>query len=446
MNKLILVSNRLPISISGEGENLKIKPSDGGLASAVGRVSKKLQARWIGYLGDQPSDETLQSVRKLNFFPVTIPAKTYRRYYSNYSNRVLWPILHGLAPFASPKSYWADYVAANQAFADEVARIAGPDDAIWVHDYQLFLLPELLRRRGLTNKIGFFLHTPFPDKSFFSDTKAGRRILRSLMLTDSLGVQTNRHLEKLRNAVMSAGAMVSRSSQLITYHNRFIKTGAFPIGIDYRYFSRRADRNMAFMERIRPKAESRIILSLSRLDYTKGIPELLKGVDLMTKNQNLYGKFVLRLKVIPSRETQTEYQKLKAEIEQLVEEINKSVGAGSWRPVEYTYGVLAPDELLSTYRQADIFVAASLADGMNLVAKEYLAANARGTLVLSRETGASEQLQEALLVDAGSPISIAEVISKAIISSPPRQSVRRLRKIVRTENVFTWAETFLGTL
>jgi trehalose 6-phosphate synthase/phosphatase len=446
MNKLIIVSNRLPVSISGQKDNLKIKPSDGGLASAVGRVSKKLQARWIGYLGDQTDADVVNSIRKHNFFPVNIPQATYRRYYNHFSNGVLWPVLHGLRPFSSISAYWSDYVAANNAFADEVMKLADKDDAIWIHDYHLFLLPEILRARGLTNKIGFFLHTPFPERSFFSNTVPGRQILRSLMMTDSLGVQTNRHLERLRGAVFAAGAMVSQSSPVIAYRNHIVKAGAFPIGIDYRYFSRKSDRHLQFMEKLHTKPDGKILLSVSRLDYTKGIPELLKAVSELTTNPGMRGRFVLRLCVIPSRETQKEYKGLRREIEQRVTAINESIGDTYWKPVEYRYGTLAPDELLATYRQADVFVAASLADGMNLVAKEYLAANAKGVLVLGREAGAAEQLNEALLVDSSDPTDIARALTTALTESVPTKITRHLRKIVRTENVFTWAESFLSTL
>lgn len=446
MKKLIIVSNRLPISISPGESGLNIKPSDGGLATAVGRVSKKLQARWIGYLGDQLSPHAVESVRQRNFFPVSIPSEIYNRYYSHFSNRVLWPVLHGLRAFASSKTYWSDYVAANKAFADEVAKLADPDDAIWIHDYHLFLLPELLRARGLTNKIGFFLHTPFPDTAFFSDTIAGRRILRSLMVADSLGVQTHRYLARLRGAVLAAGAMVSRKSPIIAFRDHAIKTGAFPIGIDYRYFSRKPDLQLEFMERLGVKSGTKVVLALSRLDYTKGIPELLEAVSMLQQDTATRGRFVLRLRVIPSRETQPEYKNLKHEIEEKVEAINSSAGNQNSRPVEYRYGVLSPDELLSAYRQADIFVAAPVADGMNLVAKEYVAANTNGVLILSQQAGAAEQLTEALIVDSRDPSDIARGIREGIDMPPSREISRRLKKIVRTQNVFTWADSFLDTL
>jgi trehalose 6-phosphate synthase/phosphatase len=446
MNKLIIVSNRLPVSISGSKDNITINPTDGGLASAVGRVSQKLQARWIGYLGDQNDPDIVSSMHKNNFFPVNIPATTYKRYYNFFSNGVLWPVLHGLRPFASINSSWSAYVAANQAFADEVMEMVEEDDTIWIHDYHLFLLPELLRARGLTNKIGFFLHTPFPERSFFADTAQGRRILRSLMMTDSLGVQTNRYLERLRGAVRATGAMVNNSSPVIAYRNHIVKAGAFPIGIDYRYFSRKLDQQFHFMEKLQPKSDTKVVLSVSRLDYTKGIPELLEAVSKLAGVEHLKGKFVLRLNVIPSRETQREYQDLKHKIEQQVGLINKAVRNPNWCPVEYRYGKLAPDELITAYRNANIFVAASLADGMNLVAKEFLAANTKGVLVLGREAGAAEQLSEAFLVDSSDPADIARGLSTALTAPVPAKTSRHLRKIVRTQNVFTWAESFLATL
>lgn len=446
MNKLILVSNRLPIEVSEGAHGPVIKPGSGGLASAVGRLSKKKQASWVGYLGNAHSQAVIDAAHDNHFYPVDIPPAVYKRYYSHFSNRVLWPILHGLEPYGDPSIGWEEYMAANLAFADEVVRIAEPDDVIWVHDYHLFMLPKLLRQRGLNNKIGFFLHTPFPGHGFFTDNLFGRRLLESLSLADTVGVQTTRYLDRLNIAFRNLGARVDYAKHSISLLGRKVLTGAFPIGIDYRYFNRRPEPAESFKERLRPRSGARLMLALSRLDYTKGIPQLLDAVRLLAANPAISGKFTLMLVVIPSREAQPEYQNLKRKIERRVKSLNDKYARNGWRPVEYLYGSLNRDQLLATYRQADIMLNTPIADGMNLVAKEYLAANTRGILILSRAAGAADQLSEALLVDPNDPADIARVTAQALEMGPASAAGRRLRRIVRQQNVYTWADDFLSTL
>jgi len=446
MSKLILVSNRLPIEVSGAADKPVIKPGSGGLASAVGRLSKKKQASWVGYLGNAHSQAVIAAAHANHYYPVDIPPAVYKSYYNHFSNRVLWPILHGLEPYGDPSIGWEDYAAANRAFADEVVRIAEPDDIIWVHDYHLFMLPKLLRQRGLNNKIGFFLHTPFPAGTFFTDNLFGRKLLRSLTMADTIGVQTTRYLDRLNIAFRNLGAKVNYATRSISLLGRSVITSAFPIGIDYRYFNRRPEPAPGFKERLQPRSGARLMLALSRLDYTKGIPQLLDAIGQLAADPATAGRFTLLLVVIPSRETQPEYQNLKRKIERRVTALNAKYAQPGWRPVEYLYGSLNRDQLLATYRQADIMLNTPIADGMNLVAKEYLAANTRGILILSREAGAADQLSEALLVDPNDPADIARVARRALDMGPASAAGRRLRRIVRQQNVYTWADDFLTTL
>ena len=368
--KLILVSNRLPVRVTQGPDGPVVTRGDGGLATAVGRAARRLKPRWVGCLGAEFSADDFEAMSKQGFLPLALPDALYKRYYAGYSNQVLWPVLHGFKAILSPKTYWADYVRANNAFADQIAGMAGPDDVIWIHDYHLFLLPELLRARGLKNKIGFFLHTPFPNTAYFRDTAPGRRIIRSLELCDSVGVQTSDNLRNLKAIAKSAVA------------------GVFPIGIDYRQFARRLTPDPGFLERIPAKKRIPTILSLSRLDYTKGLPQLLDAIAILAQDESLRQKFKVRLVVVPSREQQPEYQYLRQRIEESVTQINASLPEGSPPLVDLHYGFLSPDECMASYRNARIFVAAPVADGMNLVAKEYIAANPSGTLVLGRAAGA----------------------------------------------------------
>jgi trehalose 6-phosphate synthase/phosphatase len=447
MKNLILVSNRLPIQLSTQDGHTTVTAGSGGLATAVGSVSHRLRSRWIGYLGDGTSPEAVAAAQQQHYHPVAIPRDTYQDYYDHFSNRILWPILHGFAPFDDPGRYWQAYLEANHRFADKVAELAKPKDLIWVHDYQLFLLPALLRERGLTNRIGFFLHTPFPHGSFFADNPYGRRLLDSLLLTDSLGVQTERYFQRLRTSLQGVGARFDAATQRIAYRGRELAAGVFPIGINYQFFSRRPALAPVFYEEPGPKPEAtKTLLSLSRLDYTKGIPQQLEAIARLAADPALRGSFVLRLVVIPSREHQPEYQDLKHQIEDRVAQINATYAATGWEPIAYSYASLDPEVLKATYRAADIMLVTPVADGMNLVAKEYLAANARGVLVLSREAGAAEQLRDALLVDPHDPAHIAAAIGRALAMKPPVRATRRLRQTIRQDDVFSWAGNFLRTL
>jgi len=444
--KLILVSNRLPVRVTTGPSGPVIESSDGGLATAVGRAAKRLKPRWVGYLGDTIGPAATKTATEHGYFPVSMSLPVYDNYYSGYSNQVLWPVLHGFDPVSSPGARWGDYVRANESFATEVARLATPEDAIWIHDYHLFLLPELLRSRGLKNKIGFFLHTPFADDGFFQGTDQGRRLVKSLLQADTIGVQTRKSLERVHVVARGVGATVDRLTGSIRYLDRTLRSGTFPIGIDYRQFARRTQPAPGFQERLITKASPPTVLSLSRLDYTKGLPELLDAASLLARDPSVAGRFTLRLLVIPSRLSQPEYRSLREHIEQSVRHVNVTCGTAAWQPVEYQYGFLTGDECIAAYRSAKVFVAAPLADGMNLVAKEYLAANRGGTLVLGRGAGAAEQLHEAILVNANSPLEIAQAIKLGLLSPPSAEVKKRLRLSVKTANVYSWANDFLTSL
>jgi trehalose 6-phosphate synthase/phosphatase len=432
MPNLIIVSNRLPITAGRDGSGrVTVRPGSGGLATAVGSISKRLHARWVGYLGnDVPADITAAANAE-GYFPVQISQPLYENYYNHFSNRVLWPVVHGFAAYDAPESYWEDYRAVNELFAKEVARIAAPDDIIWVHDFHLLMVPKLLREAGLTNRIGFFLHTPFPA-NFFHEHPLGRRLLAGLLEADSIGLQTKRSLSRFRSSLRRLGL---RAGGVVK---------AFPIGIDFKFFSRRPALAPEFYEQVGPKPDVKMVLSLSRLDYTKGILQQLAAIKQLAARPGLAGTFAFRLLVVPSRDTVPEYRALKTEIDRQVAAVNAA--AGDWQPIIYTYGAVDTDTLKATYRRAGIMLVTPLADGMNLVAKEYLAANARGTLILSREAGAAEQLSDALIVDPTDPAEIAATIEHALSRPASAAANRRLRSNLRRYDVFNWAESFLRSL
>lgn len=434
MSRLILASNRLPIKAAVRNEQPSITPSDGGLASAVGGYFDKSQGLWIGYLGQNPDIQILKKAKEDGYLAVQMDEKLYINYYHNFSNRVLWPLLHGFQARVEPRRYWHSYETANKIFAHCIYEHTKPEDIIWIHDYHLFLVPQMLRDYGIKNKIGFFLHTPFLQTHFFSKTHYGQQILRSLNSCDNVGVQTTTALTQLTEAFQDA--VIATEADI----------DAYPIGIDFNSFSKKRQEDMAFFEQFPTHTKTKIILSLSRLDYTKGILHQLEAIaKVLLKDENK-GKFIFQLIVVPSREDQPEYASLKNAIEASIEKINGTYGTSEWTPIDYIYGTLSKRELIATYRSADIMLVTPYADGMNLVAKEYLAANEYGSLILSRYAGAAEQLDEAILVDPANTKEIATALQEALDSPPSLERNRRLRKIIEKEDVYFWAGSFLRTL
>ena len=402
------------------------------MASALGPIQKQRQAIWIGWHGlERPLTASEYKALQLPTFArhVDIPANAYQDYYYGVSNGVLWPALHGFQPRTHfTKEQWEQYRAVNELFAEAVAREAKPDDLIWIHDFHLFLLPGLLRRAGLKNRIGFFLHIPVADSGRLHRTTHWRDALASLAHVDLMGLQTSRDADNLRQAYLAAKL---RSPRL----------GIFPVGIDPTPYRQAAGRPK---QQLAPANGRQTVLSISRLDYTKGILEQLQAVDeLLTKKPKLH--FVYQLIVAPSREGLAEYRELKEKIEKLVADINqRHPGA-----VDYHYVTYELDDILTAYRQADVMLVTPLIDGMNLITKEYVAARDKpGVLILSKTIGAARQLTAALQVDPGSSKQIAKALAKALSMSSLAKKRRwhSLQRSVETEDVYHWANTFLEQL
>ena len=452
MNKprVIIASNRLPVNITEEAGQLSMSRSIGGLATALNSVMDIYPMLWIGWPGTKRK-LTKTQLKKLSFpetlVPVDISARLLKGYYDRLANGTLWPLMHGFMPAAptrlTEKADWDAMLEVTTRFSGAILEQAKPEDVVWVHDYHLVLLPKMLRNRGLTNRIGFFLHTPFPPAKTLRKWRHHRRMLESLSQVDVLGFQTQRDVDNFLECLQATGIKMKPGSVV----------KAFPIGIDYKAY--RAAIKVQSVGRYLRKLKrtvtgKKVILSVSRLDYTKGIVEQLWAVEKVIE---LYGpkKVIYKLVVAPSRETVDEYKKLKAQIDETVETINRRFKLRyGIEPIEFAYRSHGFEELNAWYRTADILLVTPKIDGMNLVVKEYVAArdDERGAIVLSETIGAAFQLQDAILVNPLDIDAIADGLSYAL-TMPAFDRIRRwraLRKNVRQEDVFWWTKQFLEAL
>lgn len=445
--RVIIASNRLPVNITEEKGELVLNRSVGGLATALGSVMDLYPMLWIGWSGAKRK-LTKEQLKNLKFpdtlVPIAISARLLKGYYDSFANGTLWPLMHGMLPSRlSSKTDWSAMQTVTTRFADAIQENCKADDVIWVHDYHLVLLPRMLRDRGVTNRIGFFLHTPFPPANALRKWRHYRKMLSSLSQVDVLGFQTQRDVDNFLECLKVAGKSMKEGSIV----------QPFPIGIDYGAY--RAAVNVKavgmYMRKLKKSVTGKkVILSVSRLDYTKGIVEQLWAVEKVIEE---YGpkKAIYKLVVAPSRETVAEYQKLKKEIDETVEIINSRFKKKyDIEPVEFAYRSHGFEELNAWYRSADVLLVTPKIDGMNLVVKEYIAArdDERGAIVLSETIGAAFQLKDAILVNPTDIDEISEGLKYAL-NMPALERIRRwrlLRKNVRRENVFWWTKEFLSAL
>lgn len=461
--RLLIVSNRLPVMVEQVAGEARVRPSSGGLVSALQAVLGKSGGCWVGWPGTQQDErviEALQAAAPANctLEPVFLTAEEEARFYHGCANEIIWPLFHDLQSRCNfQPAYWNAYCEANEKFADAVERVAAKDDFIWVHDYHLMVLADALRSRGLRSTLAYFHHIPFPPPDIFEKLPWRREILRSLLKFSLVGFQTDRDRRNffacaqrhLRNVhVQRIG-----SKFLMRAEGLSCAVGTFPISIDFAKYSQEAASPEVLLqaEEIRRSVGLReIILGIDRLDYTKGIVERLRAFcALLERCPELSGRIVLLQVIVPSRESIAEYHGLKERIERLVSAINGEFGRPGWTPVIYLHKSLSPAELLAYYRAAHVALVTPLKDGMNLVAKEFCAARSdeRGALVLSEFAGAAVELAAgALLVNPYDAEGIASALEVALRMSPREQSdrMRRMRAAVEHNDVFAWCRSFCG--
>ena len=460
--RIVFVSNRLPVTIEHLGDGFRVEPSSGGLITALRPLLNDCAGVWIGWAGTAEWPEIERILREesrrsmLAFRPVFLSREERRRFYRGFSNEVLWPLFHDLQSSCNfDPTYWDTHLVVNQRFAENAAIEAQPGDLIWVHDYHLMSVAAFLRQLGVTNRLAYFHHIPFPSPDIFEKLPWREEILTALLDFDTVGFQTLRDRRNfvacLRHFVKAAEIRTQGDHVIVDEPGRTTFIGAFPISIDFEEFAcGAADAEVA--KRASQLAENlqgcRVLLGVDRLDYTKGMPERLAAFrHLLEFHPEVQGKVVLVQVVVPSREDIPKYRELKAHIQRTVSEINGHFGEPGWVPIHYIHRSIERAELLAYYRAADIALITPLKDGMNLVSKEYCAArvNNDGVLILSEFAGSAFQLRQgALLVNPYHTRAVANAIWSALRMSAAEQRRRmlRLRARIRREDVFHWRDSF----
>ncbi|MFQ5837426.1 MAG: bifunctional alpha,alpha-trehalose-phosphate synthase (UDP-forming)/trehalose-phosphatase [Thermoplasmata archaeon] len=462
MDRLVLVSNRLPVTVARKRGDLDFHPSVGGLATGLASFYKARKSVWIGWPGLVTEDlqegdrETITERLSAKFrsHPVFLSRKDMATYYEGFSNRTLWPLFTYFTHHASfDEELWEAYRRVNEHFRDIVLDVVSQDDILWIHDYHLMLLPRLIRRELPDIQMGFFLHIPFPSFETFRLLPWRREILQGLLGADLVGFHTYDYVRYFHDSVRRIlGA--EQTMDAVILENRLIRMDAFPMGIDYNRFTGAVESSGVQREikRIREEVGQRqAILSLDRLDYTKGILERLDAFDLfLEENPDYRRKVTLILVTVPSRTGVEAYASLKKEIDERVGRLNGKHGSLGWVPVWYLYRKLDFSTLVALYRYADVALVTPLRDGMNLVAKEYLATklDAEGVLILSERAGAEKELGEALVVNPNDPREMAGALREALAMSEEEQRERNepMQRRLRRYDVLRWAEDFLDRL
>jgi trehalose 6-phosphate synthase/phosphatase len=462
--RLIVVSNRLPYVLARKEGSWQLSPGSGGLVTALHPVLRDRGGTWIGWPGvteDVPQLTEILQQRTADagyaLRPVVLTRDEVDRYYHGYSNETIWPLFHDLpTQCIFDPEYWPAYVKANRKFAETMGADCGPDDFVWVHDYQLMDVGHHARELGCCADMAFFLHIPFPAPDIFFYLPERQTLLKSLLSYDLVGFQTLRDrrnfIQCVRVLMKDLPVRLAGHLHVIKNEHREVHVGNFPIGIDARGFASRAAQpeiETGVAEIREHFGDLKVVLGIDRLDYTKGIPQRLRAfADMLHRFPEVRGKISLIQVVVPSRERIPRYDELKQQIERMVGEINGRYTRIGWVPVHYLYRSLESNELLSFYRAADIALVTPLKDGMNLVSKEYCACrlDEHGVLVLSQFAGASAQLGRAsLVVNPNDVEQTADAIYNAwrMTQGEQRYRMRRLRRTVRRQDIFWWVDSFM---
>lgn len=457
-SKTIIVSNRLPVKITEENGEYKLSPSEGGLATGLGSVYKNGNNIWIGWPGVEiPADrhnEVRERLAALNLIPVFLTNEEISLYYEGFSNEVLWPVFHYLVTYANYEQvYWDYYKIVNEKFKDVVIKHLSMGDTIWIHDYQLLVLPSMIRAEQRQVTIGFFQHIPFPSFEIFRLIPWREELITGMLGADLLGFHT---FDDARHFLSAASRLSSSnlSDNILSHRNRQIVVEAFPMGIDARKFEAltKNEKVAKFTASFKASLQNvKTILSIDRLDYSKGILQRLQAYELLLQLHPEYiGKLALYMIVVPSRDTVPKYRELKDQIDQLVGNINARFRTINWVPVHYFYRSFSVEFLSAIYGTADICLVTPMRDGMNLVSKEYVASRAQqdGVLILSEMAGASKELNDALIVNPNNIGDIMQAIVQAINMPAEEQHVRMksMQSVVAKFDIHLWVKNFMDKL
>lgn len=451
---ILIVSNRLPVHRVTEDGESRWKTSAGGLVSALKPILQGVDSTWIGWTGapaDAPEPFVVDGIRNL---AVPITATEIKEFYEGFANRTIWPLYHDA--IRSPefrREWWHAYTEINQRFARAAAQAAAPNSLVWVHDYHLQLVPAMLRELRPDVRIGFFLHIPFPPQELFAQLPWRKQLLEGMLGADVIGFQARVASENFEQLCRRYLGIKSRGSALEVGGHQVI-CREFPISIDFARFDElaRSDEVAREMRELKRRLDGRrVILGVDRLDYTKGIDIRIEAFcDLLRSGACSTENSVFVQVAVPSREKVEEYQELRSEIEELIGRVNGEFGEVGRTPIHYLHQTVSPAELVALYRTADVMAVTPCRDGMNLVAKEFVASRTdeSGVLVLSEFTGAAHELTDAVLVNPHDIDGVAAAMSAAFSMDPAEQTtrMRSLREVVRNNDVHRWARSFYKEL
>ena len=468
MKRLIIASNRLPVMIKKQGDSFDVIPSAGGLATGLKSYHKENESLWIGWPGlDAESESEEKEIEKLlkkeQFKPVFLNPDLIENYYDGFSNTTLWPLFHYFTEYSEfNPEFWEAYKEVNQLFAKKIIANAKEGDTVWIHDYQLLLLPKILKEKRPDLRIGYFLHIPFPSYEVFRILPWREEIIEGLLGADLIGFHT---YDYARHFISSVKRLLGYDADFntIRVEDRHVYIDVFPMGIDYKKFQDSAleiqskpiqerSKEHQDIDRFLMGAPNRkLILSIDRLDYTKGIPVRLKAFrDFLIKYPEYKEQVSLIMLTVPSRTDVEQYQNLRSDVEKLVGSINGEFGSMNWQPVIYFYRSLPFENLVELYSSSEIALLTPLRDGMNLVAKEFIASKTsnKGVLILSEMAGATKELGEAISVNPSNVSEVAEAIYTALNIPQEQQfkDISAMQERITRYDVFKWASDFVSAL
>jgi trehalose 6-phosphate synthase/phosphatase len=457
--KIIIIANRLPVKIQREEEGFCIVRSEGGLATGLGSLETDTEIFWVGWPGIHTEDENekqeiIRKLHEMNFHPVFLSADQIENYYEGYSNSTIWPLCHYFFSYMEYRAeYWGAYQEVNRLFCWEAIPFIEKEDMVWVQDYQLMLLPKMIRTEKPDTNIGYFHHIPFPSYELFRVLPEREAVLEGLLGADLIGFHTHDYMRHFISAIYRVLDLNCTLDE-INLQDRTVHVDAFPMGINYEQF-----HNAPTLPEVREKSEmlreelgdTTVILSVDRLDYSKGILHRLQGFkQFLEHNPEYHKKVSLAMIVVPSRDNVDIYADLKTKIDQTIGEINGQYSRLGWTPIYYFYRSFSFEELVAMYNIAEIALVTPLRDGMNLVAKEYLACKGEnnGVLILSEMAGAAIELQDAITINPNDAVEIEQAIVDAL-TMPEAEKKERLHKMqerISTQDVKKWAKDFVKEL
>ncbi len=468
--RMLIVSNRLPFTVVEKEGMFRFQESVGGMVSGLSAYIDSMKTSsfveseyiWIGWPGitveDKKQQEELKSKALSDYhaYPIFLSRKTMDKFYNGFCNKTIWPLFHYFPSYTLyDEDSWRYYKHVNEKFCEAIMEIIKPDDIVWVHDYHLMLLPGLLKKKFPDNPVGFFLHIPFPSFEIFRmlPKKWQKDLLEGILGADLVGFHTHEYTQYFLRCVLRIMGYENNMGKIIT-QNKIVKADTFPMGIDFQKFHDHTNSAQVQKEEEkfdRTLANYRIILSIDRLDYTKGIINRLLSYEIfLERYKQWHKKLILLLIVVPSRIGVENYQQNKKEIDELVGRINGRFGSIDWTPISYQYKFLPFSSLVALYKRSDIALITPLRDGMNLISKEYIAARTdkTGVLILSEMAGASKELGEAIIINPNNTEEITEALKEAL-EMPKEEQIRRnhtMQERLKCYDVVRWAHDFIDDL